>query len=357
MKKILLKKKTKVYVVAPSNVFTGGPEVLHQIASAIKKNFKVETYMFYLPENKSPIHINFKKYKLKYTRLIEDKEENILIIPEYYSYIKYAVKYKKMKKILWWLSIDNFFGYKIRYDYNKYLRSIIKIPFNIIKTFNKLTNYYFGLITFHDYLKFLYSFVNLKQLKELNDIDLHLCQSNYAYLFLKRYFKNINYLSDYQRDEILYKHKKRIKRKINLVCYSHKSNSFIKNLEKFTNFKMVELKGFNSNQLINIFKKSKVYLDFGYHPGKDRMPREAVLFNNCIITNRRGSAQNIYDIPIKNKYKFDERKSNLKNIKYLIYKIFNNHKKEFKNFSKYKKIVLNEKKLFDADLKRIFIKK
>ena len=27
-----------------------------------------------------------------------------------------------------------------------------------------------------------------------------------------------------------------------------------------------------------------IYLDFGYHPGKDRMPREAALFNNCIIT-------------------------------------------------------------------------
>ena len=84
-----------------------------------------------------------------------------------------------------------------------------------------------------------------------------------------------------------------------------------------------------------------------------------ILYKNKdpIITNKRGSAQNIYDIPIKNKYKFDEKESNLKNIKYLIYKIFNNHKKEFQNFSKYKKIVLNEKKLFDADLKRVFIKK
>ena len=54
---------------------------------------------------------------------------------------------------------------------------------------------------------------------------------------------------------------------------------------------MIELKGFNNKQIINIFKKTKIYLDFGYHPGKDRMPREAVLFNNCIITNKRGSAK------------------------------------------------------------------
>ena len=31
---------------------------------------------------------------------------------------------KKIKKILWWLSIDNYFGYKFRYNYNKFLSSI-----------------------------------------------------------------------------------------------------------------------------------------------------------------------------------------------------------------------------------------
>ena len=72
------------------------------------------------------------------------------------------------------------------------------------------------------------------------------------------------------------------------------------------------------------------------------MPREAVLFNNCIITNKKG-AENSYDIPIKNQYKFKERRSNLNKIKYTIDKIFYNHKKEFKNFSNYKKIILNEK--------------
>ena len=38
MKKIVLKRTTKIYVMAPSKSFTGGPEVLHQIALALKKN-------------------------------------------------------------------------------------------------------------------------------------------------------------------------------------------------------------------------------------------------------------------------------------------------------------------------------
>ena len=68
-KKIIIKKKTKVFVMAPSNTFTGGPELLHQVAADIKKTFKVYVRMFYLPIlDKNPIHSNFKKYKLEYSK-------------------------------------------------------------------------------------------------------------------------------------------------------------------------------------------------------------------------------------------------------------------------------------------------
>ena len=42
------------------------------------------------------------------------------------------------------------------------------------------------------------------------------------------------------------------------------------------------------------------------------MPREAVLFNNCIISNLKGSAKNNNDIPISKKFKFNEKSINIK---------------------------------------------
>ena len=66
-------------------------------------------------------------------------------------------------------------------------------------------------------------------------------------------------------------------------------------------------------------------MDFGYHPGKDRMPREAALFGNCIITNQKGSAKNNLDIPIKSKYKFSEVKTNIPKINKQIERIFNDY--------------------------------
>lgn len=39
-----------------------------------------------------------------------------------------------------------------------------------------------------------------------------------------------------------------------------------------------------------MLKKSKVYIDFGGHPGMEHIPREAALAGRIIVTNRAGSA-------------------------------------------------------------------
>ncbi len=98
-------------------------------------------------------------------------------------------------------------------------------------------------------------------------------------------------------------------------------------------------------------------MDFGYHPGKDRMPREAVLFDNCIITNFKGSAYNNYDIPIKKEFKFYEKSKNIKKIITKINKIFLNHKKEFIKFRQYQKKTLQEEKIFKSQILKIFYTK
>ncbi len=354
--KISLKKNSVVYILAPANTFTGGPELLHQFAYHFFKLFKVKTKMVYLPmDQKNLVHKNFKKYKVAYSSSIIDHEDNILIIPEANMYLEFSMKFKKLKKILWWMSLDNYFGYKFKYEYNKYLRSLIKIPYKLINIFNKIVNYNFGIYTEHDYLKFFYSFKSINTQKELTQISLHMAQSYYSLNFLKKKFKNVKYLSDYQRDEIIKINK--TKNKKNIICYSGKSNKFIDKIIEYTNLPMLKLSGIKSNNVIKILKSSKLFIDFGYHPGKDRLPREAVVLNNCIITNKKGSASNSIDIPIKKKYKFLETNNNLPKIEKTINKIIIEYHKEIKHFKNYKKLVLKEKKKFLVDLKKIFVKK
>lgn len=354
-KKILLTKKTKVYILAPAKTFTGGPECLHQLAFYINKIFKIKTLMYYLPnEIKNPIHKNFKHYEVDYTNAIEDQKDNILIIPEHYMYLKSGLKYTNIKKIIWWLSVDNYFGFKFKHENRKLIRSIFKIPYHFISFFNKMTNFYFGIFTYHDYLKMIYKFFNLSNQKEIQQASLHLMQSYYAYDYLKDKLKNLYFLFDFQNKKLLQSSKINNNKKKDIICYSNKSNKFIELLKKSSNRKFIELKGFNSKQMINIFKKTKIYIDFGYHPGKDKMPREAVLFNNCIITNYKGSAKNKYDIPINNRFKFNQKYSDLRKINLIINTLFKNYKKEVKMFINYKKKVLNEEKIFKQQLLKLF---
>lgn len=358
MKKLKIEKKTKIYILAPSNSATGGPECLHQLGYNLKKIFNLKNiFMVYLPLNDSnPVHKNYRHYGLKNLRNITDNQNNILIIPEHYSFLKFSLKFKKITKVIWWLSIDNYFAFKFREENSKYLRSFIKIPFNLISSINRLINYNFGILTYHDYLKLFYSFINIGKQREIHQASFHLAQSYYAYNFLKEKLKNVKLLYDYQNQKIIKNSKRNEIKKQNYICYSHKSNSFLDLIRSQSKEKFIKLENLSSNQIIKVFKKTKIYIDFGYHPGKDKMPREAVLFNNCVITNKKGSAKNNNDIPIKKSFKHDEKARNICAIKSQINKVLINYEKEIKKFKIYKKQVLLEEEKFKYQIRKIFYK-
>ena len=74
--------KTSFYIVAPANIATGGPELLHQLAYKLKSEGKDVT-MYYWPSNHpEPVHENYLQYGLKFVTKIDDDSNNILIVPE-----------------------------------------------------------------------------------------------------------------------------------------------------------------------------------------------------------------------------------------------------------------------------------
>ena len=91
---IFIKKNTKIYVVSPALVKTGGPELLHQFAFNLRNKLNIEAYMYYIPNNISdPVNNEYKEYNIPFVREIEDNPENIIIVPEVYSYVKFLKKF------------------------------------------------------------------------------------------------------------------------------------------------------------------------------------------------------------------------------------------------------------------------
>ena len=118
--------------------------------------------------------------------------------------------------------------------------------------------------------------------------------------------------------------------------------------------KFVRLEKYSMNEVIEILSRSKIYIDFGFHPGVDHLPREAAILKNCIITNKEGSAFYPDAVSINEKFKFEEKNSNLEKISEIINQILSNFEIELKEFDNYFNQLKNEKVNFKKQVLNIF---
>ncbi len=343
-----------VYIVAPANVTTGGPTLLHQLAYHLREDLKINAYMYYIPsDHPSPIHSEYQQYDNPFARRIEDKEKNILIVPEIVKTIGILKEYSKIKKSIWWLSVDNFYlstllSGKKNFFFYRAINTIWKIFFK-----SPLIN-----IETKIYKKVDFNLIELPE--EIKNVDFYLVQSFYALNHLiSKGIQNekILYLSDYLNENFL-KTKTELFKKENIVAYNPKKGySFTKKIIKRTkDIEFAPIINMTRQQVVETLQKAKVYIDFGNHPGKDRIPREAAILGCCVITGKRGSAAFYEDVPISEEYKFDDKYENISEIINKVKDCFENFDKRYKDFDHYREVIKQEPQKFVEDLKKIFVK-
>ena len=82
-------------------------------------------------------------------------------------------------------------------------------------------------------------------------------------------------------------------------------------MKAFPNLHWKAIENMSTEEVAELLNRSKVYIDFGNHPGKDRFPREAAISGCCIITGQRGAAANDIDVMIPRSYKFPDKTSSI----------------------------------------------
>lgn len=323
----------KIYILCPAFIKTGGTELLHQLGYQLKKNKKCVMLVYYGKiDDQTHFVPCFDEYKIDYVfeDSIIDNNDNLLILPE--TAYKWINKFKFIQKVIWWLSVDNFeihngfWGMKKAYGYKSAFKNFC---------LNRL-----------DY-----------PWRDVKKVPYHLCQSFYAidYLVKKGIDKlAISYLSDYIND-IYFDDNIEYNRE-NIVLYNPgKGYEFTKKLIEYApHIKWIAIKDMDKAEIVELMRRSKVYIDFGNHPGKDRLPREAAISGCCIITGLRGSANYEKDVCIPSYYKFKEYSSNIRNIIVCIETCFSDYKSESLKFGDYRKMIQNEKEQFIKDIETIF---
>jgi len=312
----------RVVVCCPGNCVTGGPELIHQFIDALTSR-GAEANVVYYPFNKEfNIPEAYKKYLVNVIRIEDIRNDDLVIIPEVAT--KFVKIFPKNQVFIWWLSVDNYFGYK---------------GVSLIK--EKMRHYYDISIG---------EKTSVNEIKKLNVVNL--VQSQYAKEFLLKNEIESFSLTDYLNNEHLeQKFNSHEKRKV--VAYNPKKGiAYTKKLiSLFNEVDFIPIENMTATEVRQLLQSSMIYIDFGRHPGKDRFPREAAMAGCCIITGKEGSALNDTDVCIPKEYKIDATSKHFtRNFGELIHKIFSNFEQCHADFEEYRTIILNERNEFNKQV-------
>jgi len=334
-RKILCYPGSKIYIFCPAGYATGGPEALHQLGHYLNTlGFKAFMYYYQSPDSKGIVHDNYQKYNVPYVNELENDREHILVVPETHLSPLFSRKYNKVRKVIWWLSITNY--YIILNDQLDRAKR---------KTLYKLLNL-LG-------LTHLPTFARLKQ-KEVT----HIGHSHFSMVHLRENgVEPVGQISDYMNAAFFRLADASMVKEDIIVYNPRKNDEFLdKIIAGTSNLNWKPLKGMTPAEVAQWMNRAKLYIDFGYHPGKERMPREACIMRCCMIIGKTGSAAYVEDMPIPEKYRFEKNEDQIPAIIDRINDCLKNYDRLIEDFEPYRHVLYKEEENFLRDIGKVFVK-
>ncbi len=332
MAAIICPGNAKIFVLCPGGYATGGPEALHQLAHhLIKLGFTASMYYYCTPAGSQPTHSYYVNYQVPVSIELENDPKNLMIVPESYLLPIFDKKFRKIRKVIWWLSVDYYF-----IELDNYIKGLKN------KKFYTLRNA-FG----------MFNIATLKCLTRMKII--HIGHSWYSMVFLRENgIKPVGQIGDYVNETFFNQPAPVVKEDI--IIYNPKKNdAFLSGIICQTpDLVWKAIEGMKPSEVAGCMAHAKLYIDFGFHPGKERMPREAALMNCCLIIGKSGSAAYLEDMPIPPEYRFDKISDNMRDIITRINDCLLNYDKRVSEFKSYRDGVFSEQDKFVQDIKNIF---
>jgi len=312
----------KILVCCPGGIVTGGPELLHQLVHELR-DLGHDAYICYYPfDSVHECPDAYADYNAPQARF-RDQAGDLVILPEVRTILARRIRHAGVA--VWWLSVDNYFGRRGESWLGDAYRSITSLVLNRL---------------------------SLRHLANRT----HLVQSAYARDFLARSSITSCMLTDYLSGEH-FETKKAPPKKSDIIAYNpRKGISRTRRLiESNLNLSFVPIHGMTKTQVSDLLSQAKIYIDFGNHPGKDRLPREAAMAGCCVITGTHGAAENAEDIPIPRKYKLNDKNPGFASeFKDLAHDIIQNFEEHSQHFEDYRASIRSEPTTFKNQVISIF---
>jgi hypothetical protein len=273
----------KFVILSPSGIRTGGPEACFQLSdtliqngfdaeiwlvtsddvaflqNALREKTRLRDLVLVVPE-RSNLIAEYSGYRFKPFSRCSPSDEVAFVLPE--VYLGFMPFFAGMQVLVWWLSVDNAFS------------ALSSINLNSLRT---------------------------------PDVR-HAVQSVYAERFVSALGFESTPLTDYTvaRDVVdLPLSERPLKLALNAgPKVISDLNALTRSIaERIPDVDIVPIVGLSQSQVSDALSTSRLFIDLGKFPGKDRMPREAIMLGTNIIIAWAGAGMHMGDFPIAEMYR------------------------------------------------------
>lgn len=267
-------------ILSPRKTETGGPEALHQLCAALVDQGH-DAAMHYVPDRPDNVcPPKYLHYGAPVSRDLPDRPEVVVVIPEVMTDLVW--RFHHARPVIWWLSVDFYLARPTKWTKRakRWLRERLpsRRPYEF-QPHPRLRHANHG-----EYTR--------RYLAEHGVLDpLPLTE----YIAPALTVPEADIPDGPRRNVCLYNPRKGLAFTEKLIAACAGSG-----------IEFLPLIGYSEPDLRRLYGECKLYMDFGGHPGRERMPREAAASGCVIVTGRRGSAGNELDMPLPPFYKIDE---------------------------------------------------
>ena len=220
----------KILVACPSNCATGGPEAIHQFVSIMDHLDEVDAFVWFWGASESPMPKEYRHYGCRFVTEIPDGFDGVLVFPEIWA--NETLRYSQYTRAVWWLGVDAYASWTAPSECGAFLN---------------------------------------------DDSIVHIAQSEYARDFLKKLGVKRVLKCDDTVNSDFYADYDYIERGNDVLYNPAKATSFMQEIiDACPDITFKPITGMTRAEVIDTMHHSKLYVDFGEFPGRERMPREAV---------------------------------------------------------------------------------
>ena len=296
--------------MCPANIATGGTDSIHRLVRELCRCGADAKILYVNGDLRNPMPGVYKKYECEYLTSIPSEFDGLVILPEIWADRCLDEDLQRCAVAVNWQGVDVYRWNNPQSSWYRFLQR---------KNILHFTNMKYGM----EFLKNL----------GLNPIKVSDCVDD---IFFD------SYIDGQRSNKVLYNSTRAKMTKFQEIVMARTTTE--------RGIRFIPIEHYTQTQLVELFRHSKLYIDFGEFSGRERLPRETVLCGCCVLTSNNGASSYYEDVMIDDKYKVTDTEKAIDMIAYIV----QNYELCKPDFDAYRQSLIQDRENYSKDVKELY---